>query len=248
MDLAAELYEPAVRARPDDVMLTSGLWSTYWLTSSVYEEQNDEQSHAYALKALDVARRMVQRDGANERGRQQLARSLSRLGQTATNTGRSREAIGFLTEASAMLRDISAGESKGGRLRSDLALALTRLAEAKAADGQLESALADAGEAAAVFGSVTADQGADKRSWRNLVLTYDLIGDIHQKMARGLAGPAQSAEQRRAQAGYQEALALLLRLESDGGLAEADHAFIDAIRQKVAAPRTTTSSLTGPRQ
>lgn len=242
MGVAAGLYEPAVRVRPDDVMLSSGLWSTYWLTSSVYEEQDDASSHAYALKALEVARRTVRRDPVNERARQQLARSLSRLGQTATNTGQSREALSFLTEASATLRDISAGESKSGRLRSDLALALTRLAQAKAADGQLKSALTDAREAATVYAAVTAEQGADKRSWRNLVLTYDLIGDIHQKLARGLTGGASLAEHRRAQAGYQEALSLLLRLESGGGLADADRDFLDAIRQKLAAPRTASST------
>ncbi len=222
MARAAALYEPAVRAHPDDVALTAGLWSTYWLTSSVYEEQNDARSHAFAMKALDVARGALARDPANTRARQQLAKALSRAGQTSTNINRKAEAVRYLVESTAALRAITSREVRNGRLNSELALALTRLAEARLRQGEAERALADAEEAAGIYRDVTEASAGDKRSVRNLVLTRELIGDIHQ---------ARKAS-REAKASYGEAVALLEKLRDDDALAAVDVAYLEKLRAK----------------
>ena len=119
MSRAAALYEPAARAHPDDVTLTAGLWSTYWLTpSSVYEEQDDAQSHAFSMKALEVARGALARDPANMRARQQLAKALSRAGQTSSNIDRPDDAVRYLLESTATLRTMTSREVRNGRAES----------------------------------------------------------------------------------------------------------------------------------
>jgi tetratricopeptide (TPR) repeat protein len=225
MDRAAALYEPAVRAHPDDVSLAAGLWSTYWLTSSVYEEQDDVRSHAFAMKALDVARAALARDPANIRARQQLAKALSRAGQTSTNTNRPDEAVRYLEESTAALRAITSREVKNGRLSSELALALTRLAEARLRRGEADRALGDAEEAAEIYRAVTEATAHDKRSVRNLVLTRELIGDIHRTRKSS----------RQAQDSYGEAVTLLERLRDEDALAAVDAAYLQKLRAKAAA-------------
>jgi eukaryotic-like serine/threonine-protein kinase len=224
MDRAAALYEPAVRAHPDDVALTAGLWSTYWLTSSVYEEQDDARSHAYAMKALDVARGALARDPANTRARQQLAKALSRAGQTSTNINQRADAVRYLVESTAALRAITSREVRNGRLNSELALALTRLAEARLRLGETDRALADAEEAAGIYREVTEAAAGDKRSVRNLVLTRELIGDIHESRRAS----------REARASYGEAVALLEKLRAANALAAVDVAYLEKLRTKAA--------------
>src|SRR6185295_57932 len=190
MSRAASLLEPAVSEYPNDTRVSGGLWSIYWVTSTVYEEQDDAKAHAFARRALDLARAELARDPANERARQQVARSLSRLGQTSTNIGRQAEALGYLEEACGTLRDLAAGDARTGRMRSDLALALTRLAEAKAKTGARSGAVADTREAISVYESIVAATPDDKRSVRNLVLAHQLMGDIQAGIADRTLGSA----------------------------------------------------------
>jgi eukaryotic-like serine/threonine-protein kinase len=234
MQQAAAIYEPLAAAHPNDVTLRNGLWSVYWLTSSVYEEQNDVRSHDFAQKALDAIRPAVEQDRDNIRARQQLAKSYSRLGQTAMNLGRAEASIAHLGHACAILDEIAASESRNGRLRSELALALTRLADAQAERGHLQAALASAGRAAAIYTDLLARFPKDRRSVRNVVLTHQAIGDIHERLMR--AEPASAAAHRiRAGASYRRALDLVLSLRANAHLAEADEKLVQSLHAKVAA-------------
>jgi eukaryotic-like serine/threonine-protein kinase len=240
MSRAAGLLEPAVNEYPNDTRVSGGLWSIYWVTSTVYEEQDDPKAHAFARRALDVARGELARDPANERARQQVARSLSRLGQTSTNIGQQAEALGYLEEACATLRDLASGDARNGRLRSDLALALTRLAEAKAKTGALSGAVADAREAIAVYESVVAITPDDKRSVRNLVLAHQLMGDIQGGVATRTRGSARQSARALAGASYRQAVTLLGRLEADGALAAVDKDFLAKLQGQAAAYQRDT--------
>jgi non-specific serine/threonine protein kinase/serine/threonine-protein kinase len=234
MQQAAALFEPLAAAHPGDVTIRNGLWSIYWLTSSVYEEQDDVRSHAFALRALETIRPIADQDADNVRARQQLAKSYSRLGQTAVNLGRAEASIGFLEQACRILDEIAASESRNGRLRSELALALTRLADAQAAQSRLEPALVSAERAAAIYAALLERFPTDRRSVRNLVLTHQAIGDIHDRLRR--QAPASAAVHRaRAAASYRRALDLVLSLRASAHLAEADEKLVQALHVKVAA-------------
>lgn len=229
------MYEPLLAAHPGDVALRDGLWSVYWLTSSVYEEQDDRQAHAFAERALALIRPVVSQDPDNVRAQQQLAKSYSRLGQTATNLGHADEAIGYLRDASRILGTIASGESRNGRLRSEQALALARLADARAAQGHLDNALLDARQAAAIYAEVTTRFSNDRRSVRNLVLAYQSLGAIHDRLAS--TGPAgESAVHRRAAVeNYRKALDTLEGLKSQAVLASSDGKLLDDLRARLAA-------------
>lgn len=232
MARAAELYEPLVASHPNDVRFRNGLWSVYWLTSSVYEEQDDARSHFFAQKALETVEPTVRQDASNIRARQQLAKSYSRLGQTATNTGRASEAVVHLEAACAILGEIAEGEARNARLRSELALALTRLAEARAARGDSAVALADVEHAASIYAEILATFPDDKRSVRNLVVTHQLAGDIHATLGRQHVSN-RSTYFARARDSYGRALGLLQQLRTQNALAESDGKFIDQIEAKL---------------
>lgn len=240
MARAASIYEALVSSHPNDVTIGNGLWSVYWLSSSVYEEQDDVRSHQFALIALNTMQEIVAQDPTNVRARQQLAKSFSRLGQTATNTGRPTEAIVYLREAATILGDIVAGEARNGRLRSELALVLTRLAEARAARGLLAPALDDAERAAETFAAVLAESPADRRSVRNLVLAHQIAGEIHERMAS--ATPANGVEERRlAEESYRRALDALLELKTANTLAESDAGLVKSLEAKLEAMSRRTT-------
>lgn len=98
------IYERLVAAHPGDIGLRIGLYQIFMMTSNVYEEVNDALAHEYALKARGITERMVEKDPANLRARQQLAKTYSRLGVTLANLGQRTESIAYLEKAVAGLR------------------------------------------------------------------------------------------------------------------------------------------------
>ena len=123
--------ERAVAVRPADINLISSLWSGYWVTSSVYEDQDDRAAHELALKALSLAENTVRGDAANIRAKQQLAKSYSRVGQTSTNIGKPAEAVKSLETARGMMLEITDTRSRNKGLKTDLTSILMRLGAAK---------------------------------------------------------------------------------------------------------------------
>ena len=134
----------------------------------------------------------------------------------------------------AILCEIAASESRNGRLRSDLALALTRLADAHAARGELRAALADAERAGGIYRDLIGRFPTDRRSSRNLVLTHQAVGDIHEQLVR-LEPAASPSHEALAAASYRRALDLVLALRAKANLSEADDKLVRALNAKVAA-------------
>ena len=232
MDAAAAIYEPLLASRPADAVVRSGLWSTYWLTSVVFEEVDDERAYQYATRALETIRQTVDRDPANLRAVQQMARSYSRLGAMATRLERLPEASSHLEQAVALLRRITAGETRNGRLRADLALSLFRLAEAEDRQQRLEAALVRADEAAAIYVRVLDEFPEDRRSTRNLAQVYQLQGGLHGRRAEALDGGQRSAARASARQGYERAIAILESLQQRGMLSQADAAMVEEVRKE----------------
>ncbi len=115
---AVAIYEKLVAAHPGDIGLRTGLYQTFMMTSNVYEEVNDPLAHEYALKARGIIERMVEKDPANLRARQQLAKTYSRLGVTLANLGQRTESIAYLEKAVAGLRAITQSETRNHRSRT----------------------------------------------------------------------------------------------------------------------------------
>ena len=234
MASAVAIYEPLLLQHPDDVNVRDGLWSTFWLTSSVYEEQDDRLAEAFAAKALATIQPVVDQDPANIRARQQLAKSFSRLGQAVVNRGRPSEAVAYLEHSCRILREITATTSKNGRLRSELALAVTRLAEALSAQGQTQAALTQLAEAVGLYTQLRREFPEDRRSPHNLVLTYQLMGEIHDGDAVAHSGQERLAARQAAKDNYQNALDILLGLREQQALAAFDRTLLEKMQAAVA--------------
>ena len=227
---AIEILEPAVANNPNDTNLRTGLWTAYWLTSSVYEEQNDALSHEYALKALSIIEETVERDAANIRAKQQLSKSFSRLGQTSTNTGKPQEAVSYLEKGREILLEIVESRSKNNRLKVDLTTILMRLGEAKFKQENFQSALADFEQAVKIHQDVLQTHAGDVRVSRNLALTYESIAETHEKIAERESGEKSRTARTSAKDYFQKAFDLLLKAEAQNALAEFDRKLLERIR------------------
>lgn len=230
---AIQILEQAVANNPNDTNLRTGLWTAYWLTSTVYEEQNDSLAHEYALKALKIIEETVERDAANIRAKQQFAKSLSRLGQTSTNIRKPQEAVAYLEKAREILLAIIEGRSKDNRLKVDLTTILMRLGEAKAKQGLLQDALADYQQAAKIHQDILQNAPGDVRTPRNLALTYESIAETHEKCAEKEGEGKRQAHRQMARENFQKALDILLQLDVKNALAELDRKFLERVKAAI---------------
>ncbi|HEX8734696.1 MAG TPA: protein kinase [Pyrinomonadaceae bacterium] len=230
---AIQTLEPAVANNPNDTNLRAGLWTVYWYASVVYEEQNDNLSHEYALKALKIVEETVRQDAANIRAKQQLAKSFSRLGQTSTNTGKPQEAVSYLENARRILSEIIEGRSKYFRLKAEMTTILMRLGEARAEQGLLPDALADFEKAAEIHQDILQNFPADIRTPRNLALTYESIAETHEKIAGKEGAGKRLSHREKARENFQKALDILLQLDAQNSLSELDRKFLDRVKAAV---------------
>ena len=227
------MLEELVARNPNDANLRTGLWTAYWLTSSVYEEQNDFLSHEYAVKALKIIEQTVSLDAANIRAKQQLAKSFSRVGQTLINTGKPREAVAQLEKALAQLQAITESRSKNNGLKTELTTILTRLGEARSQLGDFQAALADYEQSVNIHREVLQDFAGDVRVSRNLAMAYESIAETHEKIAASSGGEKSRAARAAARDNYKKALDILLRHEADRVIAEFDRKFLDKLKTKM---------------
>ncbi|MCY7344992.1 MAG: hypothetical protein LH614_02135, partial [Pyrinomonadaceae bacterium] len=225
-----EIFEAAAAVNANDANLRSGLWSAYWLTSSVYEDQNDRLSHDYALKALRTIQETVERDAANIHAKQQLAKSFSRLGQTSTNTRKPAEAVLFLEKAVGILREITESRSKNKALKTDLTVILMRLGAAKVEQGKVQEALADFEQSETIHLDILKIFAGDVRVSRNLALTYESIAETYGKIAEKQSGEKSLSARLTAKIYFQKTLDILLSLEARNALAELDRKFLERVK------------------
>lgn len=168
---------------------------------------------------------------ADLRGKQLLAKSLSHLGQAAMNVGRLSEAIGYLDESVKGYQDIVEAKSRNARLRSELASSLLRLGSARTKMGDVKQGLTDLAQAEQIYSGVVEEFPGDKRSANNLASSYATIAKIFANEGRSLPNAHRSA-----QANFQNALGVMLRLESQSVLSEFDKKFLDELKQLVESP------------
>ena len=227
---AITIYEKLFAANPNDVAVRGGMWLTYWLTSNIYQDQNDQLAYEFAQKALKVVAETVAQDGANIRAKQQLAKSYSTLGETATTIGKSAEAISYLEKACRMLREITDSTAKNNRLKSELALSLRRLGGAKAEQGFLADSLENLRQAEQTYLEILQSAPDDRRSNRNLADVYEQFAVTYDKL---FAKEKAENYRQTARANYQKALDILVKLDANNSLAEADGKFLNKMKAAV---------------
>jgi non-specific serine/threonine protein kinase/serine/threonine-protein kinase len=227
---AIQIYESLAAAHPNDVGVSNGLWKTYWMASSTYEEQDDPLSHEYALKALKVIQAVAEKDPSNSEARQDVARTLSTLGETSTNTGRLAEAVSYAERAVAELTRLHADDPRTGGTKSSLAAALMRLAEARAKQKDFAGALAELERAERINDELLRADATDKYSLRKQALIWDFRAEIHLERAKAAAGEKRRPHEEAARNSYARALEILERLDAQKSLPESDRKWLEKLR------------------
>nr|MBA3544461.1 hypothetical protein [Chthoniobacterales bacterium] len=202
-----------------------------------YEEVNDPLAHENALKAREIIERMVAKDPANLRARQQLAKSYSRLGVTFANLGRQAESVGYLEKAVAGLQTITQNESKNRRFTHDLALALMRLGDARRRERDFKGALVAFGQSISMFSSLAAGDAADNTSLRDLANARGGLAQAHEEMAAQSTEAAAPLHRRLARENYEEAIKTLRQLEARGALSKFDRKSLEKMETIAAAQK-----------
>ena len=227
---AVRIYESLAANRPNDVTVSNGLWQTYWMASSTYEEQNDALSHEYALKALKTIQTVVEKDPANLQARKHLARTLSGLGQTSTNTGKTTEALSYLEKAISEMARLLEGDPRSGGTKGSLGAALMRLAEARAKQKDFPGALAELERAERIFSELLQADATDAYSLRNQALICDFRAEIHLEWAKTVAGEKRGAHEEAAKNSYARTVEILEQLDAQKLLPEADRKWLEKLR------------------
>ena len=230
MAKALAIYEPLAAANRDDILVRTGLYQTYMLTSSLYEEVNDSLATEYGLKALRIVSENVEQDSANVRARQQLAKTYSRLGVTLDNEGKNAESIVHLEKAVAILQELAQKETKNRRFTHDLATAFIRLGDSRHKQREFPLALADFDKAATILLELANSDEADNASRRNLANAYDSAMKTHEELIAAPAGAEAQTHRSKARQYAQWALDALRQLESRNALSKYDQKSLEELQ------------------
>ena len=229
MQEAIKIHEALLAQHPGDVSLRVVLHQTYMMTSSIYEEVNDPLATEYGLKALRLISEAVEKDPANVRAKQQLAKTYSRLGVTLDNEGKSAESIQHLEKAVPILQELARNQTKNRRSTHDLATAFIRLGDARLRQREFAGAIAELEKAAAILVDLATTDPNDNASLRNLANASDSLAKAHRELA-ALSPPSEAATHRSAaHQQLQRALTSLRQLESRNALSQIDRKSLEEL-------------------
>jgi eukaryotic-like serine/threonine-protein kinase len=230
MAKAVAINESLVAANPNDFSLQTGLYQTYMMTSNVYEEVNDSLANEYAFKALEIIKSVAEKDPANLRAKQQLAKACSRVGVTLANVGKTAESVLYLEKAVALLQTIAQNETKNRRFRYDLAIALTRLGDTRHEQHDFQAALNDLEKATEVLSELVKSDAADNASLRDLASAHGSLAKTHEDFAAEEIAESRPLHRRMAREHFQRALDLLRQLETRNALSKVDRKSLEEMQ------------------
>jgi non-specific serine/threonine protein kinase/serine/threonine-protein kinase len=230
MAKAIEICERLVRANPNDSELSSALYQTYVVTSSVYENIDDPVATEYAFKALRVVEKMIERDPANLRTKQYLAVAYSRVGVTLSNIAKIAESVSYLEKAVTILQTLAQNETMNRRYRAQLGLALIRLGDARRKQEDFPGAIQDLGKAVAIYSELVTSDPSSNGSLKNLASANKLLADTHKDFAVQSLHADKQAHEQSAKENFLRARDLLRQLEARNALSEFDRKMLEEIQ------------------
>jgi eukaryotic-like serine/threonine-protein kinase len=230
MAKAVAINESLVAANPNDFSLQTGLYQTYMMTSNVYEEVNNSLANEYAFKALAIIERVAEKDPANLRAKQQLAKACSRVGVTLANVGKTAESVLYLEKAVALLQTIAQNETKNRRFRYDLAIAVTRLGDTRHEQHDFQAALNDLAKATEVLSELVKSDAADNASLRDLASVHGSLAKTHEDFAADAIAENKQSHRQLAGQHFRSALDLLHQLEARNALSKVDRKSLEEMQ------------------
>lgn len=220
MEKAVTIAESLAAKYPNDTSLLRGVWRTFILASSIYENNKDEIALQFAQKAMKTAERAVATDAADTQAKQNLAKSFSRLGIAFALLNKLPEAVTNLEKAEKLHLELLEREPTSRGYRHDLGTLYTRVGDTKQKQRDLQGSLKAFQKSAELF--ELAFQGDEKNllDRRNLAQSLKSVGNVYLELG----------EKEKAKVSFQRALEILNQLKAQNALGEWDNRLLDEVR------------------
>jgi serine/threonine protein kinase len=175
------IIEKLLESKPDSrTLLRNAALACKYLASELSAALKIEEAHEFALRALDLDRRLLKGDPKDRLGRLDVSFDLSTLSTNAARMGKFRESEEFARQCLKIRQDLVDEDPKDARSRDRLAYAHSLLAYALNLQGRHKEALAEVSTAFAVNADLVREHPSQAKTsiqavaWFYLVKSYAL--------------------------------------------------------------------------
>jgi serine/threonine protein kinase len=233
MARAVTLSEALVARSPNDTNLKQELWKTYESASSIFEEVDDARAFELCDKSRRVVEEIIAVDRANAQARHNLAKSLSRLGISASNLDKPVDALGFLDRAMKIVLELQERDPLNRGYDRDLGALYIRIGVARTKLPDLPGAIAAYQKSAECYEKLLAADAANTIAVRDIAIAYQRAGAVHEEIAKTSDPETRKTQFVAAKEKYQLALNALVKAESQKALPEINRKLLDEVRHDV---------------
>jgi tetratricopeptide (TPR) repeat protein len=233
MARAVTLSEALVARSPNDTNLKQELWKTYESASSIFEEVDDARAFELCDKSRRVVEEIIAVDRANAQARHNLAKSLSRLGISASNLDKPVDALGFLDRAMKVVLELQERDPLNRGYDRDLGALYIRIGVARTKLPDLPGAIAAYQKSAEYYEKLLAADAANTIAVRDIAIAYQRAGAVHEEIAKTSEPEIRKTQFVAAKEKYKLALNALVKAESQKALPEVNRKLLDEVRRDV---------------
>lgn len=178
MTRALAISEKLALDFPNDSEVTSTVWQTYTLASSIYEDSQNELSFDLARRALFTAERAADADKADSQARYNLARAFSRTGITLSKLNRLADASTDLKRSERIFSELIEREPKNVLYQRDLAKLYVRMGDTSEKQNDRADALLKFQNSAVIFEKIAAGDEMNTLAQRDLAQSLRSVGKM----------------------------------------------------------------------
>ena len=233
MARAVTLSEALVARSPNDTNLKQELWKTYESASSIFEEVDDARAFELCDKSRRVVEEIIAVDRANAQARHNLAKSLSRLGISASNLDKPVDALGFLDRAMKIVLELQERDPLNRGYDRDLGALYIRIGVARTKLPDLPGAIAAYQKSAEYYEKLLAADAANTIAVRDIAIAYQRAGAVHEELAKTSDPETRKTQFAAAKEKYKLALNALSKAETQKALPEVNRKLLEEVRKDV---------------
>ena len=163
MAKATALADGLAAENPNDTNVRQAVYRVYMRAGFINETINNDRSLQFFNKALRIVERAIERDASDVQAKQNLAKTLARVGTILANLKKVSEAFSALEKAEKISLEILEREPMNRGYQNDLAVVQTHFGVAKYEQGDWQGALKAYQRTAVYYETI---MQTDKRIWR----------------------------------------------------------------------------------
>ena len=233
MNRAVAIAESLIARHPNDTNVKLDVWKTYESASSIYEEVDDAKAFVLCEKSRRVMEEVIAADRANTQARQNLSKSFSRLGISASNLDKQEEALGYLEQAMRIIVELREKDPLNRGYDRDLSALYIRIGVVRAKLRDFAGALEAYQKSAVVYEKQIADDPANTIAMRDVAIAYRRAGGVHEDIAKTSDPETRKAQFAAAKEKYKLALNALSKAQTQKALPEVNRKLLEEVRQDV---------------